>query len=196
MATFTYEDKELPSDGSLKYKDFQETIRRLRERIRSKGRIRFFCSGEYGSIRRRPHFHAILFNMVFGDEQELFNGSFRSTLAEEVWKKGAVQLDDVTAASAAYVAGYVVEKATKRSGWARARALLRRKAKAGYDVGDALRRIAREEEFVRMSLKPGIGARWYDRFKGDLFPLDYAVTREGVRSKVPRYYWGRAFNGF
>jgi len=191
MATFTYDDKALPEDGSLKYEDFQDMMRRLRERIRSRGRIRFFCSGEYGSIRRRPHFHAILFNTQFGDEQELFNGSFRSSVAESVWKKGTVQLDDVTVASAAYVAGYVVEKATKRSGWARARALIRRKAKAGFDVGDALLQIAKEEEFVRMSLKPGIGAHWYERFKGDLFPVDYAVSRDGQRYKVPRYYWER-----
>lgn len=185
FVTFTYDDAHLPEDFSLRYPDFQAALKRLRRRLPGDRPgpdggfpIRFFCSGEYGSLRKRPHFHAILFNARFADAQQLANGSFRSSLLEDVWSNGGVQLDGVTVASAAYVAGYVVGKAKD----------------AAYDDVVSLRTgeiSVRRKEFARMSLRPGIGAWWFKRFGGDLFPLDEAVMSDGKRHKVPRYYWDR-----
>lgn len=51
-----------------------------------------------------------------------------------------------------------------------------------------------EPEFTRMSrgskkLKTGgIGAGWYERYKGDLYPHGYAVIRGGIKSNIPRFY--------
>lgn len=40
-----------------------------------------------------------------------------------------------------------------------------------------------------MSLKPGIGAKWYEKYKDDIFPADETpVPGKGIISKVPRYY--------
>ena len=40
-----------------------------------------------------------------------------------------------------------------------------------------------------MSLKPGIGADFYEKYKTDFFPSDESpVPGKGVIKKVPRYY--------
>lgn len=186
FATFTYRDEDLPESRSLEYDDFQRMMKRLRKRIRGqvpgpKGNypLRFFCAGEYGSKRKRPHYHAILFNLRVGDEKRYENGSYYSKLLEDLWQKGTVQLEAVTEASAAYVSGYALKKV--------------------YGTTDAYEDVvdlktgeltSRRKEFVTMSRRPGIGAWWYEKFGSDLFPRDVAVMR-GKRHKVPRYYWER-----
>ncbi len=45
----------------------------------------------------------------------------------------------------------------------------------------------RAPEYTNMSLKPGIGAKWFDQHKGDVYPDDF-VTIAGKKHKVPRYY--------
>lgn len=188
FATLTYSDEGLPASRSLEYRDFQLFMKRLRREFRgvSSGPegnfpLRFFCAGEYGTRRLRPHYHAILFNLKLPDEARLMNGSMRSEILEQLWRKGTVQLDDVTPRSAAYVAGYSVKK------------VYGPRADAYYEdvvhleTGEVTRR---RPEFVAMSLKPGIGAGWYEKYGKDLFPHDFAV-QEGRRYKVPRYYWDK-----
>lgn len=42
-------------------------------------------------------------------------------------------------------------------------------------------------EYSTMSLKPGIGADWFKKYKDDVFPDDFVVI-EGKRVKTPRFY--------
>lgn len=183
--TLTYSPEAMPKSLSLEYSDFQGFMKRLRRRVRGVGPgpdggrpVRFFVAGEYGGQSCRPHFHAILFNAWFKDQQSLVNGTFRSSLCEELWARGNVVIGTVTARSAAYVAGYCLKKVHGRE------------AREHYeDVAD-LRTgelSSRRPEFVVMSRNPGIGFWWYRRFAEDLFPADHAVT-DGRRYKVPRYY--------
>ena len=46
-----------------------------------------------------------------------------------------------------------------------------------------------------MSLRPGIGAPWYERFHADVYPRDKVVVR-GVESKPPRYYDKKFYKNF
>lgn len=185
FATFTYADADLPKSRSLEYEDFRSTMKRLRRRVEgvsvaSNGRrpIRFFVAGEYGGETGRPHFHAILFNTAFRDRKEFVNGTFRSELAEDVWRKGNVVLGSVTSRSAAYVAGYTLKKVYGP-----------RAARHYEDVLD-LRTgevTARRPEFVAMSRMPGIGTWFYQRYGADMFPGDIAV-QDARTWKVPRFY--------
>lgn len=191
FCTFTYSDEHLPESRSLEYRDFQLFMKRYRKRMRGVsegpqgGRpLRFFCAGEYGSVRQRPHFHAILFNVKFEDEVEWENGTrWSRLLEEELWQKGSVQLDDVTPASAAYVAGYSMKKVYGR------RAVERYEDVVNLATGEV---SGRRPEFVAMSLRPGIGRWYFDRYGSDMLGVgkDMAVV-DGQRWKVPRYYWER-----
>ena len=44
-----------------------------------------------------------------------------------------------------------------------------------------------QPEYCTMSLKPGIGARYYQRYESDFRTRDVCVVR-GVETKIPRYY--------
>lgn len=184
--TLDYAPEHLPRSLSLEYRDFQGFLKRLRKEVKGvsvapsgERPVRFFVAGEYGEKFQRPHWHAILFNVWFADQVEYFNGTFRSEQAERLWVKGNVVIGKVTPQSAAYVAGYTLNKRYGRD------------ADDYYEdvvnvaTGEVSRRRA---EFCVMSRRPGIGAWWYDRFGGDLFPADHAVV-EGKEFKVPRFYW-------
>lgn len=185
--TLDYAPEHLPSSLSLEYRDFQNFMKRLRKAVRGvstapDGRrpVRFFCAGEYGAQYRRPHWHVLLFNVDFADKVRYVNGTMRSSLAEELWSKGNVVIGEVNAASAAYVAGYTL---SKRYGNAD-----HYEDVCSTETGEV---FSRRPEFVSMSRRPGIGAWWYAKFGGDLFPHDHAV-QDGKLYKVPSYYW-RAF---
>lgn len=47
--------------------------------------------------------------------------------------------------------------------------------------------IDKEREFTRMSLKPGIGTGFYEKYKSDIFPHDHCVVN-GVATKPPKFY--------
>lgn len=59
--TLTYNDEHLPKDGHLSKRDLQLFIKRLRKRNPG---IRYFAVGEYGTEVGRPHYHAVVFNLV------------------------------------------------------------------------------------------------------------------------------------
>ena len=89
--TLTYNDDNLPFNGSLNKSDFQGFIKRLRDREKP-NKIRFYQAGEYGDKNNRPHHHAILFNYMPDDLVDSGGGIFFSPYLEKVWGKGFVNL--------------------------------------------------------------------------------------------------------
>lgn len=175
FVTLTYRDDALPADLSLRYRDVQLFMKRLRKRAGpGNGPVRFFLCGEYGGRTGRPHYHAILFNFAPPDERFLANGTARSEWIEDVWSHGHAVLGSVTSSSAAYVAGYTLKKAGRAP------------IVVDHATGEY---FEREPEFVQMSRRPGIGARWFERFGADVFPQDQAVMSGGKVKRPPRYYF-------
>lgn len=177
--TLTYNDDNVPSDYGLHYDDFQLFMHRLRKRIPGAGR--FFMSGEYGDEFGRPHFHAILFNCDFPDKVlwKVVDGNpyYTSKMLDGLWlNKGFATIGDVSITSAGYVARYAMKKITgPESG-------------AVYQYADADGEIHdRVPPFCHMSLKPGIGFEWFQRYHSDVFPADHLVY-DGRKFPVPRYY--------
>jgi len=177
--TLTYSDSNLPRGGSLDYSDFQNFMKRLRKRVGTK--VRFYCGGEYGQEQMRPHFHACLFGYDFPDKvyykkTESGESIYTSKLLESLWPLGLSSIGNVTFQSAAYIARYCVQKVTGDL------------AEAHYRVvtedGEIIDRVP---EFNHMSLKPGIGKPWLEKFRTDVFPRDYVVVN-GVKTKPPKYY--------
>ncbi|WNK14706.1 MAG: replication initiator protein [Microvirus sp.] len=179
FVTLTYEDGNCPT--SLNYGDFQLFMKRLRKKM---GKVRFFMCGEYGEKLGRPHYHACLFGVHF-DDRYLWSESsgqvrlYRSPLLESLWPHGFSTVGDVTFDSAAYVAAYCMKKVNGD------------RADAHYEkVSLSSGEIVKvRPEFARMSLKPGIGQPWFQKFSADVYGYDRdAVVLNGVKSKPPRYY--------
>lgn len=175
FVTLTYENAPV----SLEYRDFQLFMKRVRARFRA--RIRFYMAGEYGEANGRPHFHAILFGVFFSDRKEWGKSAtgftiYRSAVLESLWPHGYSSIGDVSFESAAYVARYIMKKVNGSL------------AEVHYEYVDEDGEVkGRTPEFNRMSLKPGIGAAWYEKYKSDVFP-EGMVVANGVKSRAPRYY--------
>lgn len=181
FVTLTYSPENVPPDGGLNYRHFQLFMKRLRKRFPELN-IRFYMCGEYGENYGRPHFHACLFNINFSDRKpwrKTPSGSmiYRSELLEQLWPFGYSSVGDVTFESAAYVARYVMKKITGHAADEHYRSV-------DVTTGET---FDRRPEFNKMSLKPGIGAGWFEKFSSDVFPHDHVIVN-GVPSKPPRYY--------
>ena len=97
-------------------------------------------------------------------------------MLESLWPYGHSSVGNVTFESAAYIARYCVQKVNGD------------KAEEHYRVVDDDGVVSyRVPEFNHMSLKPGIGARWLEKYHTDVYPRDYVVIR-GVKTKPPKYY--------
>ena len=103
---------------------------------------------------------------------------YTSDWLESVWKKGFCTVGELTFKSAAYVARYILKK---RTGVLAEDHYLRVDP---YGVACWL-----EPEYSSMSRRPGIGKKWFKKFKSDVFPSDdFPVPGVGVLPKPPRYY--------
>lgn len=179
FVTLTYSEEHLPYRGMLEYPAFQKFMKRLRKVAGPSG-VRFYMCGEYGSENWRPHFHACLFGWDFADKtywRKSDSGEklYRSALLEKLWPFGMAEVGAVTFESAAYVARYCVQKVTGHN------------AAAHYARVDKDGPYSLPPEFNHMSLKPGIGARWFEKYKSDVYTFDHVIVR-GKECKPPKYY--------
>ncbi len=144
--------------------------------------IRFYACGEYGDKTYRPHYHLIVFNLPVDDLTYLkqnFNGHqlFTSQTLENIWKKGFVVIGNVTYESAGYTARYTMKKQTEK-----------RDSSFFEENGIA-------KEFVRMSRMPGIGRKYYDDNKEQIYKEDgfLITTDKGSRFVRPPKYFDRLY---
>ncbi len=181
FVTLTYDDAHLPEDESVSVREMQLFMKRLRKGLKNV-KVRFYCIGEYGDEFGRPHYHLLLFGTRFSDG-ELFKTSARgdhlyiSSGLSSVWEdRGFATVGDVTWESAAYCARYVMKKINGDA------------ADAHYEHVTRYGEIVqRAPEFSTMSRRPGIGATWFAKYHGDVYPKDF-VTIGGKKFKPPRAY--------
>lgn len=178
--TLTYDDDHLPAGGTLVKHHLQDFFKRLRARL-SPHKVRHFSCGEYGDKFARPHYHSLLFGFDFPDKIPVRKDSemvlFKSPLLADLWPHGFSSIGDVSFDSAAYVASYSIKK---RSGDEAFHHYMRLDESTG-ELFEVL------PEFGAMSLKPGIGAGWLEKF-GPEVRRDDAVLCKQFESKPPRYY--------
>lgn len=178
--TLTYSDEALPPLGSLRKRDFQLFMKRLRREVAPR-KVRFFHSGEYGESTHRPHYHAIIFGFDFHDKYHWSHRDgyevFRSPQLERLWPHGNSEIGSVTFDSAAYVAKYCIKKLTGPEADARY-------VRLDYETGEL---VPVEPEYATMSRRPGIGAGWYEKFGEEAHRLD-SIVFEGREMRPPKYY--------
>lgn len=174
FVTLTYSDKHLPLGNTLVKKDFQDFMKRLRKHhAKATGsRLRYFAVGEYGDTSERAHYHAVIFGIDFTDKRphsknDYGDQLFTSELLDSIWGKGHAFFGKVTVQSARYVAKYCIKKVNGPMA-------------AGH-YGN------RAPEFAIMSLKPGIGSGWFEKYQSDVYPSDFLVL-QGKKRPPPRFY--------
>ena len=175
FVTLTYNQAKLPKEGHLEPQALQHFIKRLRRtRDRNhpdilsdrRGGLRYLACGEYGERNNRPHYHLLLFNCGFRDTFNYTDQLGHSLLVEQLWPQGHNTIGTVTGASANYVAQYTLKK----------------QGKSHCDTDG----VIKPAPFLRMSLKPAIGAQWIQKNKRDI-THGYLVTN-GTKGRIPRTY--------
>jgi hypothetical protein len=108
--TLTYNTETVPitKNGfmTLFPRHFTLFMKRLRKNTGQRG-IKYFACGEYGSKRKRPHYHAIIWSNIFGKESyENAWRNFNEDLNSKI-PMGQVHVGSVSTGSIAYVCKYM-----------------------------------------------------------------------------------------
>lgn len=166
--TLTYSEENLKS-AKLDYTDFQAFMKRLRKTQNEP--IGMFVAGEYGDQKKRPHFHAIIFNWRPRDAEYKYTNErgdkvYSSKTLEKIWQKGIAEFGSVTFHSAGYCARYSAKKLVH-----------------GKDGTHDYNPICKQ------SNKQAIGKKWLEKFHWtDCFNKGYLVLPDGQITAIPRYY--------
>lgn len=156
--TLTYDEKHIPENGSLRKKELQDFIKRVRSDLHPL-KIKHYSVGEYGEQTERSHYHLIIFGLQDNEETK--------KLIQQNWPKGLIHIGTVTIDSARYVAGYIQKK------------LYGKLAQQTYTVR------GREPPFMLCS--QGLGKAWAVENRTYLMN-NQGLTINGVQHGVPRYY--------
>ncbi|WNK14530.1 MAG: replication initiator protein [Microvirus sp.] len=178
--TLTYARDTLPPNGSLEHKDFQKFIRSVRKK--TKRNIRYYVCGEYGPENQRPHYHACIFGLDFHDRIHAGTSAsgekyYESETLSALWKHGRCSVQDLNTQTAGYCSRYIMTKALGET------------AKTAYQkISDTGELIQLAPEYAKMSLKPGLGQWWYQKYQADIHKKDKAIDATGKVHAPPRYY--------
>lgn len=161
--TLTYDDAYYP--GKAKKDDLQKFIKRLRKVYPG---VRYFACCERGEHTKRYHFHIILFNLHLTDIKCLGKGPkggyyYESPSIKKLWPFGFYVLGDVNYTTCNYVAQYCLKKTYLDE---------------------------KTDEFVTMSLKPGIGTSYFEKHWMSIYDTDkiYISLGNSYESNPPRYF--------
>lgn len=187
--TLTYDTENVPISPNgfmtLRTSDFQTFMKALRKRHPKGTKIKYYCVGEYGSDRSRPHWHVIIYNMrldiFLGKKLAAYHISGRikmngkTQVQSEVWKKGVVSVGQVNEKSAGYCLQYISCDSVVGK----------------HDRDD------RQKEYALMS--KGLG-KWYTEadkqwnwHHADLLRRMYISVDGGKKAPMPRYYRDRIY---
>lgn len=171
----TYNIREIENDGTWisgslypeHVTKFLKDLRRWQDyHLGIKG-IRFFYCGEYGEQTQRPHYHMLLYGAHLDPKENYsyhidknFKEHWKNKLLDEIWEYGMHDIALVEWSSAAYVSRYCTKKLNMESN----------SAKWYAENG-------KMQEMIRMSRMPGIGMKYYQSHKLDIYENDSMVMK-------------------
>jgi len=178
--TLTIDDEHRSPTRSVDQRDMQLFIKKLRKHLHPL-KIRLFYCSEYGETTGREHYHAIIFGYMPKDRIKYKttkedNILYTSETLTNLWGKGYVTIGEFNSTTADYCAKYVT------------------KAYIGADKENAYNWvdengevIQRTPPFQRSSNRPGLGSKFYEKYKQDLYGGDFALI-DGKQRPVPKAY--------
>lgn len=168
--TLTYEETPLSYNGNptLKKRDYQLFMKKLRRSIKNTKQIssiKYYACGEYGERSKRPHYHAIMFNLP---NKYIKNPDH----IEEIWSYGNIHFGKCENASIRYVTNYMMKGKWEPEG----------------ELDD------REKEFSVMSKKLGVNYLTPQIKKYHKERLVSYITHSGGKLQaLPRYFRDQIF---
>lgn len=198
FVTLTYDENNVPhavrpSTGEIEpystlvKRDCQLFMKRLRKahlKLYPDNHLMYYLAGEYGETSGRPHYHAIIFDLVLNDLQlwSKSNGFqyYVSEWLQSIWKFGRVIVAAVTWETCAYTARYIVKKQFGKN------------AKEVYFENGIL------PEFSLVSTKPAISKTYFEetilqsKIFGNVDEVNLSTTSGGKKVKFPKY-WDRLY---
>lgn len=159
FVTYTYNDKNLPANGSLRYTDIRRYLERLRIELGKQDRkLKYYVTGEYGEKLGRCHYHAILIGLDYKNDANLIASK---------WEFGQVQVLPAMQGSIRYTLKYMLKQQHGQQ------------AKEIYDDNGL------ERPFGHMS--KGIGKQWLNEHIEELRENGGYYVRGKLRP-LPEYY--------
>jgi len=161
--TLTYDDQNLPSFLIVK-SEFQKFMKKLRKKTKSK--LRYMVSHEYGGKTGRPHHHAIIFGYNPSSQKYLQKAPsgeplFTSPELDKLWTNGFHSIGTANEKTAYYIASYSL-KSSKHS-------------VTNPDSGE----IITVTDSMDSSKRPAIGKTYFEKNYKQLIDS---------QAKLPRYY--------
>lgn len=193
--TLTYNQENHPKSGSIDVREFQLFMKSFRNMVYKNyleelkvnpdaihNKLRYFHCGEYGDQFGRPYYHACIFNYDFPDKVLIDDTEgkcrYTSKILDNLWNKGTTEIGEVTFASAAYVARYIMKKVNGEQ------------AEDHYNQIDKKTgelQSYKNPEYITMSRRPGIGKDWLEKYLTDVYPHDHVIIN-GKETKPPKFY--------
>lgn len=156
-------------EGSLYPEHVKTFINSLRKYFNRLGinNIRYFYCGEYGETTQRPHYHMLLYGAPLDLSQNYdyhidknYKEHWKHPLIAKYWPYGMHDIANIEWSSAAYVSRYCTKKLNTEQ-----------QSTQWYAENGKLK------EFIRMSTHPGIGRKYYDLHKLDIYKNDSMVMK-------------------
>ena len=188
--------------ASLRYKHFQNFMKRLRKRFPN-DKIGYIVCGEYGLKDGRAHWHAILFGFDFPDKELIYvkNGynHYYSQILQDCWSTyikerdyyepiGFIDLCDVDLDCCKYVAGYVLKKLPVDN----------KGATVGHYLDDNgnlqdIELVGVAPPIIRTSRNPSIGLKWFEKYGKNSVENGFCYQPDKLHTsvqkiKTPSYY--------
>jgi len=173
FVTLTYNDKNLPEHGSLRYRDLETFWKRLRKQI---GKLRYYAVGEYGDRTLRPHYHACIFGHDFTHDSIISNSQphrlWVNLELTRCWGLGDVKVGALNFQTARYTASYVTKKLRSKQKYVR----------IDQESGELV-----PVEQPRAFMSKNLGKAWWESYGHQLKDHDYVVIN-GTKQKPPKAY--------
>lgn len=158
------------TEQSLQRKLFRQLSKETRKKVLDEIAISYFVTGEYGDRKKRPHWHAIIFNyrpsdLTYKYSNDRGDKNYSSLTLDTLWGKGTTETGQVTMESASYCARYAAKKLVH-----------------GNDGEHEYEPISKK------SSKRAIGSRFLEKFYTDIFNHGIVHLQDGAKCSIPRYY--------
>jgi hypothetical protein len=205
--TLTYSPENLPEDGGLNHKHYQDFMKRYRKAYPEK-KIRYMMCGEYGekpqtetdvqhvtktvvgkktrkrSVLGRPHYHAAIFGHMFDDLQPYKSWNSKGKTFRLYTSEKANKLWQLGYAVIGDLtldsAAYIARYTTKKLSGELAKDHYQKVNIKTGEIHDVI------PEYVQASRRPGLGNQWWQQFKTDTYKDRIHI--KGEQYKVPKYY--------